>query len=785
MTGPVACRVILAVGVASHSLGTAPDRGGLRLPLPLTPFVNRRKELHELRPLLLQQRIVTLVGPAGTGKTRLALELAAELGRRFAGGTFFVELAPLTEPALLPRLVAQAVGIAEDGRTDAVPQLLDAIGTRRVLLVLDNCEHLVESAAELSERLLRGCRSLCVLVTSRERLGVPGELVWRLDPLETPERGRRYAPDELARVDSAMLFADRAWRSHPDFAITLDNAGDVAELLRRLEGMPLAIELAAAWSSTLAPGEIVARLDDRFELLTARHRTMNSRHVSLRAAIDSSYRALDEPERRLFRHLGLFAGGWSLDSMCRVCELDRTLGLGLLTRLVDRSLVVATATSSPTRYRMYDALREYAIEKLGEADELEPARRRFAVHFVRVAEAAAELTAAEGRGRLELLDAERDNCGAVLEMKPPVEPALTLRLTASLGEYWRLRGHYTEARLRLRAVVRRANERTPVLVRALQALGMMAFLQGDLREARRATMRALAVGRRIGDTRGTLLAQEQLARIEYTGGDLAAARACLGPGLEWARELGDPLILCHYLFMLGQVALAEGSHEDGEAMLAEAVELGRRADNAELWTLASGVLGRVYMFRGRARLADPLLRQTLAVVRGFGGPRQVAPLLETLAAVAADLGDPDRAARLAGAASALYERVSARPPATTPMRAALFARWEHAVATSSGRRAHAEGAAMDLERAVRLALGESAGVAEAAAAPRRQPGRLTRRQLEIARLVARGLTNREIAQRLYISERTAEGHVEQIRNKLGFSSRVQIAAWLVEGEAAE
>ena len=768
--------------MASQGLGTAPG-GSLHLPLPLAPFVNRRKELQALRPLLLQQRMVTLVGPAGTGKTRLALELAADMRRRFPGGTWFVELAPLTEPALLPRLVAQAVGIAEDGRTEAVPQLLSALAGERALLVLDNCEHLVEPAARLADELLRGCPGLCVLVTSRERLGVDGEMVWRLDPLETPERGRTYGPAELARVDSAMLFADRAWRSHQDFAITPENAADVAELLRRLEGLPLAIELAAAWSSTLAPSEIVARLDDRFELLTARHRTMNSRHVSLRAAIDSSYRALGERERSLFRRLGLFAGGWSLDSMCRVCEFDAGQGLDLLGGLVDRSLIIVLApVSGPTRYRMLDALREYALEKLRDAGELEAARRRFASHFAQVAEdAAAGLSAADGWSRLELLDLERDNCCAVLEMRPASEPAVVLRLTAALADYWRLRGHYTEARLRLRAVVRRPNERTPDLVRALQALGMMAFLQGDQVEARRATSRALAVSRRIADVGGTLRALEQLARIEYTAGNPAAARAFLGRGLERARDFGDPVILCSYQLLLGQIALAEGRHHDGESMLAEAVELGRRADHIELWTLASGVLGRVYLFSGRAHLAGPLLTTTLAEVRRFGGPRHVAPLLESLAAVAADTGDPDRAARLAGAAASLYEQVSARPPATSPMRAALAARWQAAIATISGRRAYAEGVGMDLVQAVRLALGELDG-AEAAPPAASPPGRLTRRQLEIARLVARGLTNREIAARLFISERTAEGHIEQIRNKLGFSSRVQIAAWLVENQ---
>jgi predicted ATPase/DNA-binding CsgD family transcriptional regulator len=766
--------------VARHRVGTAPAGHRLQLPPQLTPFIDRQRELGQLRPLLLEQRLLSLVGPAGIGKTRLALELAASVAKRFAGG-WFVELAPLREPEMLPRLVARSVGIEEES-ADAFQQLLEALSETRALLVLDNCESMEAASALLVDGLLRGCPHLTILVTSRVRLGVDGELVWRVAPLDTPQPGRPYTPHQLTRLDSAQLFVDRAWRSHPDFAITDANASDVAELLRRLEGLPLAIELAATWSSTLTPLEIVSRLDDRFQLLTARNHTMNPRHASLRAAIDSSYDALEEVERAVFRQLGLFAGGWSLRTMSSVCALEPEPALRVLVNLVDRSLVSGSGhPDGTTRYRMLDVLREYATDKLRESGELESAWGRFTTSFLRMAQSAAgRLTAAGGERRLRELGTEHANFRAILATGAPSDPAQALRLASALTDYWRLCGHYTEARRHLRAAIRRAPAYTPELIGALQSLGMLAFLQGDQPEAMRWTRRALAISERTGDRRGSLRAGEQLARIQFASGSLASARACLDRGMGAANLLGDPEILCTYQLLLGQFALAEGRADDGVERLARALDLARQADHVELSAVASGLLGRLHLLRGRPDLARPLLFDTLTSIRRFGSWRHVAPVLESLAAVAADEGQHERAAQLAGAAAGLHDQVGARPPAASPVRAPLAGRWARAVATGPGRRAFEKGRSMDLDQAVRYALDEAELPTPPADSALRTSTPLTRRQLQIARLVAHGHTNREIADRLFISERTAEGHVEQIRNKLGFSSRVQIAAWLVE-----
>ncbi len=769
--------------MGSRKGATASARGPVHLPLQLTPFIDRRRESQVLWPLIGQERLVSLVGPPGSGKTRLAVQLASDVARRFRDGVWFIELAPVREATGLSRLVAHTVGITEETGADPVDQLVQWAASKRLLLVLDNCEHVVEEAARLGDTLLRGCRELVLLVTSRERLGVAGELVWQVEPMEMPRQGRRYLPSELLKVDAAMLFADRAWRARADFEITTDNAADVTTLLTRLEGLPLAIELAAAWSGALSPADMVARLDDRFQLLTARDRIVEPRHASLHAAIASSYEALEPVEKVLLRQLGLFVGGWDLKAMSAVCDVADDNAVQVHARLVDRSLVtIQPAVLGGTRYRMLDSIRAYAVERLREAHEVPWVRDRMAVHFLRTAETAApQLSGPEARHWLQLLDADHDNYLSLIETESGLDPDMALRLTVALADYWRLRGRYAEARQRLRRAALRSHERTPYLVRALLGQGMMAFLQVELVDARRFTMRALAISRRIGDERGRLVALEQLARIEFNLGDQDRARACLERGMDDARLLADPTILSSYYFLWGQISLARQRFEEAERLLEEAAELARQAHHGELSGLAWSTLGRLYLLQGRPAMAGPLLKQTLATVRDFGGPRHVVMLLDSLAAVAADEQDDARAARLVGAAAAVHEQAGSRRPATSPVWSQMAAKWQRTVSTGDGQKAYTEGLSMNLDQAISFALGEE-GLPADSSGTTRQPQLLTRRQLEIARLVAEGFTNRQIAQRLFISERTAEGHVEQIRNKLGFNSRVQIGAWITEHE---
>jgi non-specific serine/threonine protein kinase len=747
----------------------------------LTPFVNRDKELRALSRLLREQRLVSLLGPAGIGKTRLALQLAEAVERRFPDGVWLVELAPLQEAELLPSVIATTVGVEELSAGDPLTALTVGLEARRLLLVLDNSEHLVEPVAFLVDRLLRACPRLTVLATSRERLAVPGEMAWRVSPLETPLVGRRYTPAELATVAAVLLFVDRARRAGSDFTVTNENASSVAGMVRNLDGLPLAIELAAAWTSTLSPADLQARLADRFGLLTTRDRSMNPRHASLRAAIDSSYEALTESEKRLFRQLGLFAGGWTLESMSAVSEVDPAAGVDVLGRLVDRSLVtVIVPQSGPTRYRMLDSLRAYARDRLRETGEEGRGRGRFAGYFLRLAETAAQsLTRRDGSGWLLVLDAEYDNCRAVLEMESLDDRQLRLRLAVALLDYWQFRGHFAEARLWLTALTGAARDRTVTLARAWVCLGFFEWAQTDLEAATRHCRRGLVMARRLGDSRTICNALQQLAQISFDLNDLRGARRRLDSAVGVARALDDATLMARCLRRFGQLALVEERWIDAESLLSEALELARAADDAEIIALVATVLGRLYIRQGHHDRAQPVLAEGLGALRDHGAPRQAALLIESLAAAAAAGGDGERAARLAGAASAVLQHAGTVRAESTPVHAPVVALWRSALATERGEQAWSDGLEMDLRQAIDYALGVN---------PRPQPrGRdagglpaLTKRQLEVARLVARGLTDREIAVALQISERTAEGHLEQIRNKLAFKSRVQIAAWYIQ-----
>jgi len=753
------------------------------LPGQLSRFVDRDRELTGLRRLVLEQRLLTLVGTGGVGKTRLALRLAEAVRRQFPSGVWLVDLSLLQEPEMVARTIAQTLGIVEQGQADALDQLVAELGSQRVLVILDNCKNLVDAVAPLGERLLRSCPHLTLIATSRERLGVGGELVWRVEPMEVPASERRYDAEELAGIGAVELFLDRARRSSPEFTVDSENVQLVSELVRRLEGLPLGIELAAAWCGVLSPADLSDRLSNRFRILTSRDRTMPSRHRSLRAAIDSSYDFLRPEERFLFRRLGMFVGGWNLESMEAVCGLQPGEGFEPLARLVDRSLAaMQPSTAVPTRYRMLGSLREYAVEKLSEAGELDSARSAFCAYFLHLAETA-QLHIYEPAGArwLSVLDAERDNWRSALEFAVVEDPGAAIRLAAALTPYWDFRGFYAEGRFRLSICVAAVAEPSRPLAQSLRGLGLMAWAQGDHPYATRQVRRALAVANRLGDAAAAALALQQLAQIRFAAGDLTTARARLDRAIELARNAAsqDALGLC--LFRLGLIEMAEGRWQEAEELLRESIRLGRAADDSERVAVGSTYLGRVYLETNRLEQADATLRESMRLWRPHGSPRQIARILESMAAVAAERGENVHAAWLAGATLGLLERAGVK--VAPPIDRDMDSRVERALSAPGTSRPFAAGRLADIGAAMRYAMGEEekqAPTAETAKPPSPFGAGLTKRQLAVARLVAQGLTNREIASRLYISDRTAEGHVEQVRNKLGFSSRAQVAAWAAQ-----
>lgn len=750
--------------------------------------MDREHEIRALTPLIRDARLLSLLGPAGVGKTRLALRLATTVSRYFPDGAWFVQLGAVTNGELVPTVIAGTLGVQEARPGETLAVLDAALAPRELLLVMDSCEHLVDDVALVLDHLLQACPRLSVVATSRERIGLAGELTWRVPPLDVPEANRPYTPDELGQVHAVALFLDRARRSNPGFSVTAANVPDIVDLVRCVDGLPLAVELAAGWMETLSPGELAREFGRRYQVLAARGRAVSERQTSLWAAIESGYERLDTPARLLFSQLGVFAGGWNLGAMTEVCGLESGPAVEVLGRLVDHSFVtVVPTTEGPTRYRLLEVLRRYALARLDESGQRAAVERRLADHVVGLAEkAAGSLTGREGPRWLGMLDAELENLRAVLAMDAPWAPEVKLRLAVAIVPFWHFRGLFNEGRRHLQELVGAGDGASPATVSALNGLSWLSWAQGDVGSAARQARRAFRIGRRIGDHRGAAYALLRLAQARFDSGRPGGAGAATERAAGIAAELRDERLTAECILQLGQVAMVQGRLDEAERQLTESVRLLSQTGLADREAVALLVLGRLKLQQGRHEEAESSLLRSLGVLREFALARHTVPILESLAAVATERGDQIRAAKLFGAASGQLQRMGARPPAAAPMRRALMERLQPALDAPGGERAHAEGARMNLRQAIAYALGD-----EAPAEPRRTrapaaaPPLLTPRQLEVARLIAQGMSNKAIAARLTLSERTIEGHVEQICNKLGFNSRVQIAAWVVRHDAPE
>jgi len=764
----------------SATRGRPPREGRTNLPADVTHFVGRARELGELVHVCRDTRLLSLLGPAGVGKTRLAIRLAATIRRQFPDGVWRIQVGPVAAGELLPGVIGRELGIPE-GPRETLSILETALSSRQTLLLLDGCEHVRDHVAFVAERLLASCPRLTIIVTSRQRLGHPAELVWRVPPLETPVRGCAYEPEDLARVDSIALFVERARRVKSGFEVVAGNAAHLAELVRRLDGLPLAIELAATWMEAVSPEELVSELDDRHRILAGR-RVMSGPDPSLWAAIESSYERLDPAAQGMFRQLGIFAGGWNLGAMMAVCRAESGGALEILGRLVENSLVsVVPTTEGPTRYRLLDILRRFALDRLEAAGDFDQTRQRFVAHYVSLAERASpNLTGREGPRWLAMLDADLDNVRAALVVEPAWAAEPKLRLAAAMVPYWHFRGLVGEGRHHLRELVPLMAADSPVTVRALNGLSWLSWSHGDLVVAGRRARAAFRTARRLGDSGGGAYALLRLAQAQFDAGrPETAARTT-----ERAERLagGDQLLQAECHLQLGQVALVGRRLDDAERLLTESVRLLSLAERVDREAVALLVLGRVYLQQGRAAAAEEALRRSLSIAREFVPVRHSIPMLESLAAVAAGVRNDRRAATLVGAAAGLLQRIGARPPATAPMRATLAATWRRSLEAPGGDKAYAAGQAMDLPQAIAYALGESAPAQRRRASP---PTRemLTRRQFEVARLLPEGLSNKEIANRLGLSERTVDGHVESIFNRLGFNKREQVVKWILQHDA--
>lgn len=805
-------------------------RGGL--PVPPTPLVGRDQILVELLERLGGDdcRLLTLTGPPGVGKTRLALELARKLGPRFPDGVHFIPLAALSDPSLVATSIAKSVGMREEeGSGPLEPKLHGYLRERSLLLVLDNFEHLQAGAPTLAQ-LLRAASQVRALVTSRVALRLSGEVEYPVPPLELPSLAPLEPLSVLGDNAAVALFVARARAVRPSFALDEDSAGPIARLCHRLEGIPLAIELAAARSKLLGPGALLSRLDERFALLKGGPRDLPERQRSLQAALDWSYELLKPQEKRLLWRTAVFARSFTLESAEAVCNEDPGVEIEVadgLEALLNNSLLHSETTGhGRIRFSMLDTIREYALARPdaeeGQAGALPALRRRHALHFVQLAEAAeSRLRGADQAEWLRRLEAEHDNLGAALACCVESENGvLGRRLAGALWEFWLMHGHLSEARRWLEAVLALPGPAGPARAKVLCGAGIMARFQGDFVSARARLAESEALWREIGNDWGLANALTYLGTTERYVGEREAGRAHLDESLVLWRGLGDPWGLALALSARAGLANDEGDYERAGAFREESLELYRATGDHEGEARALIGLGEVARCEGEYARAKEWYQRGLDLFRELGSRLHVAVTLQNLGHVTGHLGDPHRAlgyffesltlfhdlghevgtaaclvgiagvkvaqgqpglaARLLGVAEHITDELG------TMLAAADRLEWERnqaaaeaALGTDAFAAARAEGAELSVERAVALMSREgSAGTGPSASgttrpskASRGGASFLTPREREVLELLAEGLTYAEIGERLSISSRTVDAHLRSIYSKLEVRSR--------------
>ncbi len=799
------------------------------LPAPISALIGRDQDLIQVGSLLSTSRLVTLVGAGGVGKTQLALQVATATLPRFADGARLVELAAVPDAHLVASAVAEGVGVAQRAGQPLVDTLRDALRERNVLLVLDNCEHVLTECALVAAGLLRTCGGLRILATSRERMGIVGEMAWRVPSLAQPPENGSLA--EIERAPAVRLFVERAAGALPSFALTAHNAAAVGEVCRRLDGMPLALELAAARASLLSPRQIAAHLDNRFRLLTAGSRTAPRRQQTLRAAIDWSYDLLSEPERVLLRRLSTFAGSWSLDAVHAVCgapDLHGDVLLDVLGELVEKSLVVADAHGDEMHYRLLETVRQYARERLAQAEEANALRRHHLAWCLELAERVPpeRLDA----NQVALLDEQQDDLRAALGWS--VEAGHTadgLRLAIGCWPLWYLRGRFAEGRSWFSALqeLPAEVEVQGLRARALACEGHLAFCEGDSAAAESLLRAGLELAEDSGDAtalcgcslylghvvglrrsraesealyeRALAMARAQeswawqtralmaLARSSYERGEHRRAAGFVADAMALFDERDHPTSRARVTALKGRLASAAGDHAAARACAEAALELLDRLGDRQGQAYARGLAAQSAFDRGDRVDAARHLGALLALTRETNERIAVARGLEGVVELLAECA-PEQAARLTGLAEGVRDTaaLSAAPVELRRLEEA-FAGIRRRIGAAAASAHRLDGRARSLGVSIPL-LSDELAAAEAVSrttaevrvpAVARRSG-LTRREQEVAVLVARGLDSRHIAHELVIAEGTVRIHVEHILAKLELHSRAQLAAWVVE-----
>jgi non-specific serine/threonine protein kinase len=741
------------------------------LPSEVSSFVGREHELSEIVRLLHAHRLVTLTGTGGSGKTRLALAVAGELDEIFADGVWVVELAPIGDPELVPRVVAAVTDIGERPGQPPTETLVEVLRGRTALLVLDNCEHLVDACAVLVETLLRGCPELRILATSREALGITGEVAWPVPPLR----------------EAVRLFTERAVAVRPSFGLTEENASAVTQIAEQLDGLPLALELAATRVRVLSVQEIAARLGEALRILVG-ERTTIARHHTLEATFDWSYALLSPAEQALFRRLSVFRGGFTLAAAEAVCTregLTRTDVLDTLYLLVEKSLVIADPTNGSTRYRLLEVVRQYAEKRLGATEDGGQIAARHAAYFLDLAEETERRSIGlDERIWFDRLTLDHDNLRAALTwLTGPAEDGPdAARLAAALWPFWFARGFPVEGIGWLQAAVRRCRERdSAARAKALNGLVVLSTFQEDYEQAWACGQECLARYRELDDPDGIASALTALSTTAVAGqrpdvpvADLIAEARALQP------RLGDQRAMAYLHDIEGVLAL-----QSGDPMLAltrwqEAVTLHRQLGNQMGAAFILANLGLLTARMGQHDRAGAWLVECLRLSHHLDYKLLIMYCLIGMGELAAAAGRIRRAVRLWGATDSMTEAYGAH--LTRASRAIVdydqqLARAQQRLDPATWGAAWAEGRRMTTDQAVAYALEEGDPVEVLPLDP--HPGGLTDREVDVLRLVAAGLTSAEVGQRLFLSPRTVDWHLSSIYAKLGVRSRTEAARFAI------
>ena len=825
------------------------------LPSPLTPFFGRTREIAALTTLLLREevRLVTLTGPGGVGKTRLALEVARAVSPDFADGVAFVALAAVRDPDLVASAVVQAVGLMESDYLPAAERLTAALRDRRLLLLLDNFEH-VAAAGSLVTDLLRSCPQVTILITSRALLSLTGEHAFVVPPLALPARGADRpdtatlpAPDELGQIEAVQLFVSRAQAAWPEFTLTAENAPAVAAICARVDGLPLAIELAAARSAALSPPALLARLERRLSLLTGGPRDQVNRLRTMRDAIAWSYDLLDPATRDCFRRLAVFSGGCTVEGAEAVAGATRPeeregssghvpsalphlndVSAPSPTSVLDALMVLVTSSliqrrdlpDGEPRFSMLETVREFALEELRRSGEEDATHAAHAAYYLDLLEQAQPaLWAATKPELLDRIETEHDNLRLALTWTFAHDQELTLRLASALGLYWSKRSYWSEGRGWLERALRTgAGAGTAARAAALVRLGAIDGDQGDYAEARRSLEESLALADRLGDGQIAARARRGLGILASNRSEFAEAAGLFAQALERFRSLDDQIGVARCLNDLGLVAERQGDQLRAIAYQEEALPIARAAGDDWQVCIILGNLGGAHYDRGDFARGEALTREALELARQLGDTFGIAVNCYNLGNCVLELGDPagaieryretlsltrdlgerhlasrtlDRlgialhqtgasrpAPRLFGAAAALRESVG---DTLFSQEDRNLARRFHDVRDALGEATYTaaweSGRMVPFEQAIAegMALADAALTAQRAARSRDLAG-LTVREFEVLCLLADGQADKDIAERLYISPRTASSHVAAIIAKLGVDSRTAAVA---------